>query len=123
MDDLATGDRPPTVFAAFQLAAGAAAAVGAFLLAIALLMVAAVLEEAGKLGHQVSQAIQEVIDTGQSVILENIDVIEDLSRAVDQCKRRSQNPTSGCLEAHSDSLFRGSTRWLSATSCSRSFSN
>jgi hypothetical protein len=103
MNDPYVGRRQRIVFAVAPVAAGAGVAILAFLLAIAaliaLLLISAVLEEAGKLGRRVSEAIQAVVDTGEAAILENLGLIDRLSAAVDQCQRISLNPTPGCLAA------------------------
>jgi len=69
MDDVARAYRAPIVFAAAPLVLGAGAALVIFLLVIAaliaLLIIADLLTEAGKLGARVSKAIQEVIDDGE----------------------------------------------------------
>ncbi|WP_315834229.1 hypothetical protein [Bradyrhizobium prioriisuperbiae] len=104
MDSMPRHTRPAIVFAALPLvAAGAGAAIAAFLLAIAaviaLILLTELVIESGKLGNRVNQAIEDAIAAGEAAILDNILVIDALDQAVEQCKRRSQNGTAACLAA------------------------
>jgi hypothetical protein len=103
MDDAANDYRPPIVFAAAPLAAGAGAAITTFLIVvgalIVMLLISEVIAEGGKLGNRVNEAIQDVIDTGERAILENLALVERITSAIDQCKRRSQNPSPECRDA------------------------
>lgn len=96
------GGRPAIVFAALPLVivgVGIAAFLAALAALIALILLTSGLGGARSLGHQVSQAINEAIDAGEAVILDNVATVEALDAAVEQCKRRSQNRSAACAAA------------------------
>jgi hypothetical protein len=103
MEYAANDYRAPIVFAAAPLAAGAGAAVLTFLIVIgaliALLLISELLIDGGKLGSRVNEAIQEVIDAGEAAIVDNFNLVNKMTDAIDRCKARSQNRSDECDDA------------------------
>ncbi len=104
MDELAMSiHRPEFVFAAVAVVAVVALALGAFLLliaaVIAIIIVSEILKEADRLGHRVNKAIEEVLEAGESAVVENVLAIDALDQAVSHCQQISLNPTPACVNA------------------------